>query len=299
MMGQEAKRETCNDPFGARLTAAGGSLTPAARKVLRYIEQNRLAALAGSAAEIAAGSGTSDATVIRAVQALGFNGLGDLRQALVASLGRSSTPADDMRRTLADAGETAARTIALVLDTHRESIEALHAPAARERITVAVATLHPCPRIVVFGIGPSAHLARYVVALLRRCGRRSCTLDATGMALADQLLDLQPKDGLLVLAYGRAYREVEAVFAEARRLGLSLVLVTDSLESRLAQSADVIVPARRGRGEHVALHGATLVGLEALVLGLAAANRTAAMASLERLNELRLAVIGQHRDKLP
>jgi hypothetical protein len=46
----------------------------------------------------------------------------------------------------------------------------------------------------------------------------------------------------------------------------------------------------------VALHGATLVVLEALVLGLAATNRTVAVAALERLNELRESVSGRRAD---
>jgi DNA-binding MurR/RpiR family transcriptional regulator len=104
--------------------------------------------------------------------------------------------------------------------------------------------------------------------------------------LADQMLDLGSGDALLVLAYGRAYGEVVTVFAEARQFGLPIVLVTDSLDAKLARFANVILPARRGRSERVALHGATLVCLEALVLGLAAASPDT-VASLERLNRLR------------
>ena len=45
----------------------------------------------------------------------------------------------------------------------------------------------------------------------------------------------------------------------------------------------------RGRPGQVALHGATLVGLEAMVLSLAAAKPEAALASLDNLNRLRRA----------
>ena len=61
------------------------------------------------------------------------------------------------------------------------------------------------------------------------------------------MLDLGPGDALLVLAYGRAYREVVALFGETRRLALPVVLVTDSLDRSRARHADVVVPARRGR----------------------------------------------------
>jgi len=128
--------------------------------------------------------------------------------------------------------------------------------------------------------------------LLTRVGRPAICLDASGIALADQLLELRARDALLLLAYGRAYREVTATIGRARQKRLPMVLVTDSLEPRLARHADVIIPAQRGRAERVALHGATLVVLEALVLALAASDQSRTMETLEQLNALRQAVVG-------
>ena len=54
------------------------------------------------------------------------------------------------------------------------------------------------------------------------------------------------------------------MFEEAERLRLPIVLITDSLETRLARRADVVVPARRGKHERVALHGVTVIVLEAI-----------------------------------
>jgi DNA-binding MurR/RpiR family transcriptional regulator len=297
-----------DDIFAQRMAASQDALSPAARRVIRFIDRNRATALASSAAELAASIGTSDATVIRAVQALGFEGLGDMRQALVASLTRPASPAEAMRRTLAemgaevradagdDPGAGAARAVDLVLTIHQEALAALQEAETRARIAAAVAVLHRARRVAVFGIGPSAPLAHYAALLLGRIGRAARTLDATGIELADQLLDLRGGDVLLVFAYTNPYREVAAAFGEARRQGLPVVLITDSADSRLARYADVLVPAPRGRAERVALHGATMVVLEAIVMGLAASDRVGAVAALERLNELREAVAGRRLD---
>lgn len=285
------------DAFGTHFAQAQAALPPAARRVARFIAENRALTLASSAADLASRIGTSDATVVRAVQAMGFSGLPELKRMLAASLAAApATPAEAMRRTLAEAGEEAGTAIDLAIDAQREAIAALAAPEARATLREAAAALHPARRILVFGIGPSAALARYVATLLGRAGRAARALDASGIALADQLLDLSAGDALLVLAYGRAYREVAAVFAEARRLALPLVLVTDSLDRTLARHADVVIPARRGRARRVALHGATLVALEALVLGLAALDSEHALASLDRLNDLRAAIAGSRQD---
>jgi DNA-binding MurR/RpiR family transcriptional regulator len=291
--------ESGDDSFGNRLREAGAALSPGARRVARFIAENRAIAIALSASELARRIGTSDASVVRAVQALGFTGLPELRRSLALSLGsgpQSPTPAEAMRHTLEEAGEQASRAVDLAIETQREAVEALAAPEARVTLRAAVAALQPARRVLVFGIGPSAALARYVTTLLSRAGRPAKTLDASGIALADQMLDLAPGDALLVLAYGRAYREVIALFGEARRLALPIVLVTDSLDRSLARHADVVVPARRGRTRRVALHGATLVALEAVALGLAAMDGERAVASLDRLNDLRAAIAGGRHD---
>ena len=295
-MSEQAAEGVETDPFGARLSAAEATLSPAALKVARFIDRNRVAVLAQSAAELAARIGTSDATVVRTVQALGYAGLAALRQALVADLDGRSTPADDLRRTLADTGRNIDRAVDLVLETHQAALAALRAPTIRQKIAAGVEALHPAARIFIFGIGPSAALARYTAMLLRRDGRSAGVLDATGIALADQLLDLRANDAVLLLAYGRPYREVQAVIKEAQRLDLALVLVTDSLAPNLARHASVVIPAQRGRADRVALHAATLAALEALVLGLAACDRERSLAMLERLNDLRVEVGGNRDD---
>lgn len=273
--------------FAARVRDTRAQLGPAGRRVLAYIERNPMAALASSAAELAARAATSDATVVRTVQALGFAGLADLKRSLLSAAEEGATPANEMRRTLAETAQSASAAVETVLRTHEDGLAALRAPETQARLADATLALDHAARIVVFGIGPSAGLAEYVATLLRRSGRRSRTLDRTGTMLADQLLDLAEGDALLILAYGRLYREVEAVFATARELGLPSVLITENPAGRLPGMADIVVAIPRGRPGQVALHGTTLVALEALVLALSAARRHTALASLDRLAELR------------
>lgn len=264
-------------------------LGAAGRRVTKFIDENRQTVLASSAAALGGYIGTSDATVLRTIQALGFAGLSDLKQAILKSADKASTPADHMRRTLADLEKSTGHAVENVLRAHADGLEVLKSQKCRAQIATAVRVLDTADRIAVFGIGPSAALAGYVATSLARCGRASRTIDATGSMLADQLLDLRRGDVLLILAYGRLYREVRAVFAEARELGLATVLVTEADGTPLAKLADVVVAIPRGRPGQVSLHGATFVGLEAMVLSLAAAKPEAAVASLDKLNRLRRA----------
>jgi DNA-binding MurR/RpiR family transcriptional regulator len=257
-------------------------------RVAKFIDENRQIVLASSAAALGARIGTSDATVLRTVQTLGFSSLADLKSAILKS-GAVSTPADDMRRTLVDLRKATGEALDDMLQAHTESLDVLRSRKCHAQIAAGVRILDGADRIAVFGIGPSAALATYVSVLLTRNGRRSRTINATGAMLADQLLDLGAGDALLILAYGRLYREVKALFSEARTLRLPTVLVTEADDTPLAKLADVVVAIPRGRPGQMALHGATLVALEAMVLSLAAARPQAALASLDNLNRLRRA----------
>ena len=280
------------DLFAERLRERRDQLSGAMLRALRFIDQNRIVVLASSAAELARRTRTSDATVIRAVQTLGFSGLPELRQALTTSLQAGRAPAEGMRRTLAEVGPSAERAISSVLDTHEDGMRRLREGQTRAKMADAVSVLHPAERLMIFGVGPTAPLAQYAAFLLRRMGRKAEVLDRTGIGLADQLLGLSSSDALLVLAYGPAYRELIAVLDEADRLGIPVVLITDALEPEIVERVQVRINAPRGRAEHVALHGVTLVCLEAVVLALAASAKEEAIAALERLGELRQALDG-------
>ena len=270
------------------LRQAKQRLGAAGLRVAKFIDENRQIVLASSAAALGARIGTSDATVLRTVQTLGFASLADLKSAILKS-GAVSTPADDMRRTLVDLKKATGEALDGILQAHAESLDVLRSRKCRAQIAAGVRALDGAERIAVFGLGPSSALATYVSILLTRSGRRSRTMSATGSMLADQLLDLGAGDALLILAYGRLYREVKAVFAEAKALRLPTVLVTEADDTPLAKLADVSVAIPRGRPGQMALHGATLVGLETLVLSLAATRPDAALASLDNLNRLRRA----------
>jgi DNA-binding MurR/RpiR family transcriptional regulator len=197
-----------------------------------------------------------------------------------------------LRRSLTDLAHSTGQALDDVLQTHTEGLDVIKSTACRTQIAAAVHTLDAAERIAIFGIGPSAALASYVATMLARGGRTTLALNATGSMLADQLLALRKGDMLLILAYTSLYGEVKAVFAQAKSLGLPTILLTEALGTPLAKHADLIVAVPRGRPGGVALHGATLMALEAIIFSLAAAKPDAALTSLDRLAVLRRTIAG-------
>ncbi|WP_233902001.1 MurR/RpiR family transcriptional regulator [Paracoccus denitrificans] len=275
------------DLFSERYERRRDRLSPAFQRVAGYIDANRLAVLTSSAIEIARAAGTSDATVIRTVQALGFAGLQELRRELAAGLGQRTTPADNLKRTLDDAEEQIDAAVENLLDVYAAGLEVLRSAGFRENLMKALSALNDARRIFVFGIGPTAHIAAYFAARLRRKGRQQQVIDRTGAGLADQLLELAPGDAVVMLAYGSLYKEANATLAEARRLRLPVILISDSAQSELSSRAQVVLAVPRGRNDRFALHGVTVFCLEMLLLGLAAGDSEKALAALADLERLR------------
>ena len=105
--------------------------------------------------------------------------------------------------------------------------------------------------------------------------------------LADQLIHLRPDDVLLLMSYGVPYPEIRVVLAEAKRCGARTILITDAEGGENASVVDLVIPVRRGRPGRMALHGATLVCLEALTLSMSALTPSASLTSLDQLDRLR------------
>jgi DNA-binding MurR/RpiR family transcriptional regulator len=279
-----------NDKLRDRLRARGRGLSPALLRVLEFIDTHRDEAMTKSALELAAAIGTSDATVIRAVQALGFDGLRELRQALATTFGEGQTPIDTITRTVASIKEHSATAVDQVFADHRETFAALASAETRASILAAVERLSSARRVGIFGIASTAFLARYFALSLNRTGRPTALFDACMAPLPEQLLEMRGVDALLMLAYGKPYKEAMLTIAEARRLKVPIVLITDSKETAMARHAAVTVPVLRGHAGHIAMHGTTFVCLEAITFAMAAEDPPRAISTLERLGELRRSV---------
>jgi DNA-binding MurR/RpiR family transcriptional regulator len=278
--------------FADRVAAAHDRLSSAERAVARFFEDNREEVLVASAAALASRIGTSDATVVRAAQALGYSGLDELRRQLADELRRSLSPAARLTRTLGAVNDDPVSAFSVMIDVHVGALEALRRDIVPAKFKAAVERVVAARRVVVFGLGPSSALADYFARQLGRFGLDSATLTDTGLLLADGLHRLRPGDLVVALAYGRVYKEIAALLAEASRLGIPKILLTDTLEAELGQRVDLVLPVARGQADWFSTHTATLGLIEALLVGIAAGRSPETVASLKRLNGLRAKLAG-------
>lgn len=279
------------DLFGERLRARAGQLSPRLLAVANYINDNREAVLERTAMEIAAAAGTSDATVVRAVQALGFSGLRELKQTVERWFGPTVTSSEKMRSTVSALATDVNASMDFVLEGHRRACDALSTPRNRSGVAQAVALLGEAGQVGLFGIGASGILAEYSARLFSRIGLPAYVMNRTGFSLAEQLLRMQRGDVLIVMGQKSPHREGLTTLREAKRLGIPAILLTQAVDSRFSQEAQVVIEVPRGGGDgRMPLHGTVLVCLEMIVLSVAAAAPQKTLKSMKRVNDLHKAI---------
>jgi DNA-binding MurR/RpiR family transcriptional regulator len=284
--GSEDRQSTFDD----RVEAALETLPPAEQRMARFFVGQKQAVLLGSAAEIAGLAGTSDATVVRTARSLGFESLSALRQVLLADLTGTASPGRRLARTLQETGDDSASALRHVVGLHENALEALKRPEMEAAFASAIDILASARRRHVFGIGPSGAMAEYAALQFNRIGLPSSALSVSGAGLADRLLWLESGDAVLMMAYAPLYREVEIVLDQAGLHEVPVVLISDNLGPLVSDKVAATLPVPRGKADHLATHGGTMVLIEAMIIALAAKAGEAAFDSLDRLSNLRGAI---------
>jgi DNA-binding MurR/RpiR family transcriptional regulator len=279
--------------FAERAASAFHRASATEKAVIRFFQDNREEVLVASAAALAVKIGTSDATVIRATQALGYSGLDELRRHLADELRMSLSPAARIMRTLGAVKSDVGSALGMMINIHVEALEGLRRDIGAAEFQAAIDLLAKARRVVVFGLGPSSAIADYFAIQLGRFGVESASLTQTGLLLADGLHRLRRGDLIVMLAYSRVYRELATLLTQADRLGLAKILLTDTLSGVLGKKVDLILPVARGNADWFSTHTATLGLIEALLVGLAAKRPTETVASLKNLNMLRSELAGE------
>ncbi len=287
MVAAAKPKKSPPDVYGERFRSRSHLLSPRLLAVAAYLHENRHVIMEHTALQIAAATQTSDATVVRAIQALGFTGLRDLKRTLENHYGPTLSSKDKMSSTVLALAEGLDASIDFVLQGHQRGCMALAEPHNRQAMAHALALLQGARQVGIFGIGASSILADYAARLFSRIGTPAYPLNRTGVALAEQLIGMRSGDVLIMMAQRKAHREGLATLREAKRLGVPAILLTWADGSQFCRQADtVILIPRGGEGSSVPLHGTVLVCLEMMILALASTTPRVSIAAMERMHDI-------------
>jgi DNA-binding MurR/RpiR family transcriptional regulator len=287
---------TATDPspqfLKERVAARCDSLSASERKVALYLADHPGEVAFASAAELGQLTGTSDATVIRTVKALGYDGLPGLKRTLHENIRERMGPADRLSHSLDVMGSDPETVLVQALSTCIELLEEVQRTIRPDSFAKAVELINSAEETLVVGVGALGVLGEYFTLRLVRLRRRVRNALPSGYQLADDLLRLSSNDVLVLIVHGMYRREIDVALDHAAKVGAKVVLITDRLGEALADRVTVSVSAPGGDTETLTMHSPTLAVLDALALAVAAQDREPALEAMSELNQIRALLRG-------
>lgn len=258
---------------GLRRLFADHRLSPAQRRIARYLLDHPEDAPFLSTVDLAERVGVSQASVTRFAFALGFEGFPEFRAALRAI-------AQDRPVTSEESND-----LQLLVDSEIRNLRTLRAaladPGPLREAAAVLAASRPLPVVGLRVSAPLAHLFGYFAAKVHLDVR---VLDIPGSLLEDGLTRAADAGAGCVLAFAlpRYPRELRDALVWAKQVGLSTVLVTDQHLTPLTEHADVVLTAPVSSDFAFDSHAASTALCAALLHTMLAALPTDQQASLER-----------------
>jgi DNA-binding MurR/RpiR family transcriptional regulator len=246
-----------------------------------------------SAQELGAASGTSNATVVRALQRLGYAGLPALKRELAADFTSALAPEVRLQQRIAHVGQDLEGIWNDVFDETQERIEQCRRLTGADELKRAVEVLAEAREVFCYGVAACELAARHLALSLGRIGHRARFVGETGFALADPLLALGQGDTVVVFQPGRRLAELNVVVERARAVGARIVFVTDELGEVFEDRVDAVLtaPHTPTGNTNEALTG--LVVADALVLALTTLDEPRAVEHSHQLTALREQLLAQ------
>ncbi|MGC5530123.1 MurR/RpiR family transcriptional regulator [Streptomyces sp. SR-10] len=263
-------------------------LSTSERAVAQYLVSAPVEQLLfASAQQLGAASSTSNATVVRALQRLGYAGLPALKRELANDFTSAVAPEVRLKRRIAHVGQDLDSIWTDVFDEAQERIDQARRLTGPDSLKRAVAVLAEAREVFAYGVAASEPGARHLALALGRIGRRARAVSETGFALADQLLALGQGDAVVIFQPGRRLMELSVLMERARSVGAKVVLVTDELGEAYADRVEAVLTAPHTPTGITAESLTGLLVADALLLALATLDEDRAVGSSHQLTTLR------------
>jgi DNA-binding MurR/RpiR family transcriptional regulator len=277
-------------PLHERVAALSGVLSKSEYAVAQYLSDHPEEVASATAVDLAQATGTSNATVVRAIKSLGYAGLPELRRMLSKSLADRRDPSRVLGQRIDQMG---GRPIALrVLEASSQLLTQQARTLNAESWHRAVEILDGAEVVYCYGAGGAGAIAQVFVAQHLMNGRRATAITSTGIGLATALLPLRKHDAIVLVAPLRYLREVELIVVRAAEIGAPVVLISEALGQALANRVAAVIATPQSTLGATSEILVPLVILDALTLEIAARHRDDAVAHYKQMNQMREAVVG-------
>jgi len=247
---------------------AEGNLNNTRRTLLRAVLDNPADAYFLSSRELAKRFDMDTATVVRTVQALGYEKFADFSADLRDHFVLRITPYRVMK-TAAEEGRSPSDHVAASIEKDIENINELRNRLDVNVVLQAARQILKANRVLVIGVDYAAALAWYLDYHLNVFGIRSEAPVGTLGSLQHRLRTLASKDYVILISFGRCLRATVDAATEARAQGAGTLGITDSEFSPLARHCDAHLLASVANSSLAASYTAAVALLNCILVACA------------------------------
>jgi DNA-binding MurR/RpiR family transcriptional regulator len=220
-----------------RFASAGEKLNPSRRKLLRLILENPADTFFLSSRELAKRYNVDAATIVRTIQALGYNKYAEFTADLRAHFVTQITPyavlkaASKEKRTVGD-------RIRHGMDMDLRNLQALQSSLNPAKIIALSKQVKRARRILIVGIDLAAALSWHLGYGLMTLGfNAEAPVGSTGN-VQRRVRSLGRQDLLIAISFGQCLRDTVEAALRAKKFGVPTFGITDSETSPIARICD-------------------------------------------------------------
>jgi DNA-binding MurR/RpiR family transcriptional regulator len=207
------------------------------RQLIRAILDNPKESYFLSSRELARRYNVDAATVVRTIQALGYERFADFAADLREHFVRQITP-----YTVLKAASQEKRSVGGHVDEglerDRENLSVLRSSLDRDRVVELATQIHRARRILVVGVDLAASLAWFLAYGLMPLGFAAEAPAGSAGNLQHKIDLLTDKDLLIAISFGRCLRDTVHAVLRARERGIPTFGITDGSTTPIAMHCD-------------------------------------------------------------
>ena len=270
-----------NTALGAKFLANQTGLSTSRKKLLRKILEESSETFFLSSRELGRRYDVNTATVIRTIQALGYEKFADFsndqREHFVTQITPYSAmkAAEQTSRSVADRVRQSVEKDIENLNDFRLGLDADQVLDIANRIGLA-------RRVVVLGIDFAASLARLLAYGLVRLGYDADAPEGSSGIVQNRVKIMTPKDLLIAISFGRGLRETIEAVQSARRRNIPSVGITNGDATPIARYCDTFLVSTIARTSFIDSYVAPTAAMNAILVACA---HSQSERSLEHLRE--------------
>ena len=227
-----------SESLRSRIASLVDTLSPKQKRIARFILDNPYFTSFASANELGKKNNTTAATVVRFSQTLGYEGYSQLQDSLRSELPNYMTTTARMQMRMS-AKTPPTSTPQQVFYTDIKNIENTAGNMSEKNLNAALDAITKAKRIWVIGAGLSYAPAAFLTHSLKVMGYDALGIQREVLQSAVDISRIQSDDLMIAIDLWRYVRMTVYAVAQAKKIGMPVIAITDSVVSPLAKMADI------------------------------------------------------------